>query len=673
MPTSSRISRIAVTVSLAVAVSLTACSEPAGAQGSLFPAVQLPSTPLALEPVSAWRRPRHEVIVWTYTDDARRPRLPRVIEELGARGLSIGLETDPAPFAKAGLSWYAGHAAGKGSLDLRERDLRGPWERFAADVATPWPAEAARARPHCLRSEDVRAGMMRRTLESAKRARASGAVAISLADEPSMSVRANPTDWCLCDDCVVAFRRATRDRLDGDLQALNAQWGMSYSRWDDVRPWTTTQMRRRCLPRDPEDWNLAPWMATRRFQDATFEETLRVLTDAARTAAPDVPVGVTGTQAPGAFGGFDYRRLTGVCDFLEPYDIGLALPVARDLGGARTLLAQTVFPADESRGLEKLRLWRGVARGARMSIVWSSQDAFDYPDGASPRLSAYGKRIAPELRLLSADGGLGARLAAARPLDGAVRIVVSQPSLAVRWMLDSRVDKDTWPRRFGSYEASNSSAIASRDAAWRALAQRAPRFVDARDLSEPGALDGVRLVVLPDVLCLSPDEVRALRTFAEQGGSVVADISPGGFDTEGRASKRATGESVDAVLDPRFESLADLTEKLLGPPLLRAEPAGGGVPLELALFENGTERLVVVVPLHDVEIVPDASADATLPAAGELARFSFGDGKSRTVRNERRGAVVCFAAGFEFTVPPEGGVVFSWRESDASDAPPEER
>ena len=616
----------------------------------------------------------HDVLLWTWGDDVPRPALEEGLAALGANGLSLGNGVSRARFAAQGVETYLDEAAGKGTLHLRERQWRPAWDRFFAAVADPWPGEAVRSRPACLRGPDVVASMLRGVTDAAESAagRGSGppAFAISLSDEPSMTVRANPGDWCLCHDCVLEFRRRTRERFDGDLRALNTRWGTEHGRWEDVVPWTTAAMRARCLSRDPDEWNLAPWVATRAFQDATFAETTALLSRTAQAVAPDVPTGLTGTQAPSAFGGWDYRRLAAACDFLEPYDIGLALPIARDLGGPRMLLAQTLFPSDDGDGRTSLyRFWRGVARGAQATIVWSSKDALRFPEGHDGvSLTEFGSRVAPTLREVSSDGSAAGRLARAAPLDGRVRIVVSQPSIAVRWMLDSVVDKDTWPRRFGSWEATHSTAIASRERAWRALADRSPRFVDARDLTEEGALDEVDLVVLPDVLCLSEPQLSALTRFAASGGRVVADVVPGEYDESGRANTGAARRAgLPLVVDEDFERLPELAEESLGAPpltvrMLAEEGADDAAPspIEVAHFVDGDRRLVLLVPLHDLTVTPDGSGAGTLPEHGTRVRVAFPDGRPRAVRDERTGKDLGTKAELDLHLPAEGGVILGW-------------
>ena len=622
---------------------------------ALAVATGMPGPARAAEPVE-----RHRVVLWTFDEDVLRRGFHDAVRALGADAVSVNWHRDPGPIERAELGWYADHAAAKGTLGLLEEVWRPAWDRFEAARTQAWPALDVRARPKCLRDPALLEEMAKNTERAAQRAKGR-AFALSLDDEPSAAVRANPVDWCLCDRCVAEFRDGAR-RRHATVAALNAAWGTDYRKWDEVRPWTTAAIRARAYAGPAGGWNLAPWMETRAFQDETFERALAHLARVSRAAAPGLQCGITGAQAPGAFGGWDYRRLGAVCDFLEPYDIGLALPVARDLAPPGAVIAQTVFPSGEDTCLPRWRLWRGIARGANTTIVWSSRDALKWDERGQGTPTRYGEALAAELALLSRKGGLGDRLARARPLDEGIVVVLSQPSLSVRWMLDSREDGDTWPRRFGSHEARASSAIASREAAWRALAGRGRRFVDARELTA-AALKDVRLVVLPDVLCLSDAEAAALSAFAARGGRIVADRAPGEFDELGRARRAPALAARGVDLDPGLAALGAAATAACGAPPGRAvakradgEPAPA---VELGLSRDGDALYVVAVPAWDVRTGDGGETEGQVPACDLEITFETGDGRPRGVRDERAARELGRVARWTATCDAAGGLV--WR------------
>lgn len=620
---------------------------------------------------------RHPVVLWTFDDDREAPGFVEALRGLGASAIQRRVEDDGNVARGAGLDWYADHAAKKGLLGLRDGDSKPAWERAWAERTSDWPSAAARERPSCLRSAAVIEAMRAATAANVKWAGgAAGDRAplwISLEDEPSMTVRANPADWCLCDTCVAAFRAAQEQRFGGDIAALNATWGTDYATFADVRPWTTRAIRSREIAKPPSRWNLAPWVATRVFQDASFAETVARLTDGV-----PFPVGLTGTQAPSAFGGFDYARLLPAMTFVEPYDIGLAMAICRDLperpGGAASasssrtrVLAQTIFPSADVR-IARLRMWRGIARGANASIVWSSRDALKRGAAGFER-TPYGEMLSAEIARLGGADGLGARLARCRPVDEGIAVLLSQDSVRVRWMLDSVPDGDTWMRRFGSYEAAHSTAIRSRDAAWKALAQRGRRFVAAEAVTETGvpaagAEGGARVVVAPDLIALPETVARGLTAATRGGVLVVSDVAPGAFDGEGRA--RTPGIPGMAV-DPGFVRLADAVETRLGPPILRATAVrddGGAAPvIEVGLYTDGARTYAVCVPMWDLASADDGSVAGSVPATRMRVTFTFGDGVAKPVRDEftaTAAAAVAPVATWTVSCDAADPLVWSW-------------
>ncbi|MCG3135830.1 MAG: hypothetical protein HMLKMBBP_03596 [Planctomycetes bacterium] len=574
--------------------------------------------------VAAEDRPRrgHAVVLWSFDDDAAAPGFAAAAQDLGATAVQARSDDDVARLRAAGLSWYEDHAAGKGVLGLRDDAWRPRWEKVWEARKDPWPPEDVRARPSCLRDPEVRASMASKVAAAARRAK-DGALWVSLEDEPASAVRANPLDWCLCERCCAAFRGAARKEF-ASVADLNRAWGTRFRSFDEVRPATIAETRAACYDADESEWRLGRWFATRRFQDRSFAEAVGELVAASRREAPRTPVGLTGTQFPSAFGGFDYAALAAAgMDFAEPYDAGVATAVARDLLPAASLVAQTVFPSDDLR-VSRWRMWRGIARGADASIVWSSRDALSRSGAAFAR-TPFGDALRDDLRRLSEPGGLGERLAAAATFDEGIRVVVSMPSIQARWLLDSREDGFTWPRRFGSHEAAHSTAIASRNAAWAALSGRGARFVDAGAV--PAAAKDAKLLVLPDVIAADPEAFRGI-----DAARIVADADVR-FDASGRGhAPRAAGRT-----DRGFARLAQTAEQLLGPPPLRvrlADERGKPIPCEVALRVAADRVYAICVGGWDVPSGDDGSARGGIPAARVTWTFSSGDGRTPSLRDE---------------------------------------
>ena len=182
-------------------------------------------------------------------------------------------------------------------------------------------------------------------------------------------------------------------------------------------------------------------------------------------------------------------------------------------------------------------IWRDLLRGARGLVLWDEGGGFlDAEGGPGPR----GRSLAPTFAELRE--GLAAQLIAATPRRDPVAILYSQASFRTRWLLDRRADGRPWVAMDSAAEWDDATPWRrAMEAALRTLAQAGlqPRFVSdamvAAGALRAGALDGgVRLVLLPQALALSPDAAAALRDFVAGGGVLVADAEPGRFDAHAR-------------------------------------------------------------------------------------------------------------------------------------------
>lgn len=608
-------------------------------------------------PKPAAERPAHPVVLWTFDDDLLRPDYLALVREAGADAVQSRRGHGLDAIRAAGLSWYEDHAVGKGVLALRKSDADPVWEEFWRDREVAWPSERVRSRPVSWHDPIVRAELRDRTRAAARRG-ADAALAVVLEDEPGIGIRSNPTDWDLSDARVEVFREWMRARVPV-LAALNERWGTEYADWAEVRPWTTAAIRARELPRDPDAWNLAPWMDTREFQDEDFAAVVSELVEVSQKEAEGLPVGLAGLQAPSAFGGYDYERLAPTCTFLEPYDIGLAMPICADLARPGSVIAQTVFPSPDDghrRGI--WRFWMGVLRGAELSIVWSSHDAVTR-EGMEP--TGYLRALTAEFAVLRR---VAPAIAGSEPLDQGVRILLSQPSVRVRWMRDSVVDGNTWPRRFGSYEAQHSTAITQREAAWGALVRHEAGFIGTRQLAA-GLSDDVKLLVLPDALALSDAEIASVRAAVEAGTTVVLDGEAGRYDEAGRARDEpalCAGEGI--VVDPGFHRLGPLAAELIdGPVEVVAYRTGTEerVDVELRHRVLGDRRLLVAAPRWQARVRADGSSEGAIPD-GEWTLVVRPRSKRVTEARDLGQDRALTGERWVLTAPTARAIVVRWRE-----------
>ena len=144
-----------------------------------------------------------------------------------------------------------------------------------------------------------------------------------LRDEPSLGSFVSPMDYCFCPYTLRAFREWLHSQYSS-LASLNAEWNTAFSRWDDVVPLTTFEIkdRERASLSAGRPENYAAWADHRAFMDHSFAKALDRMRSIIHGKDPDTPVGIAGVQMPSAWGGYDLWQLSQAVDWMEPYDAG---------------------------------------------------------------------------------------------------------------------------------------------------------------------------------------------------------------------------------------------------------------------------------------------------------------------------------------------------------------
>ncbi len=498
------------------------------------------------------------------------------IRDLGFTAVALSRGVDPAPARAAGLQHYVDQVAGKGILELRDAAWQPLFERYLATRE-----ESLLARPTCLADPAVLAQLgaeVRRGLGGAGRA-----LGASLGDEASATRRSNPLDICASPTFVTAFRAALAARSGGDVAALNRRWGTSYPDFGAVEPWTTEQIRARELVGPGWPSNLAPWNDQLAFCDRLFAEAVAVAARAAEEARPGLPVGLTGMQAPTAFGGHDVAALMPSMGFYEAYDLVGLRDLCRAWSRPGALEVATLFGCAPDEVDVRLRGELGslLAHGLDGVIVYQGRDVC----GADGVPTEYGQRVAEAFERLAPVMDLCAARVEAR--DPGVLLVESRPSVRAHWMLDSWEDGRTWPKRLSSYEARHGTSSQARQS-WVEILDDlgvTPDFVDAGGLVERLRTSPPAILILPAVLALSDADAASIRAFVRGGGHVLADHGTGVYDADLRL--RDAG-ALDALFGIRRRSL------LRDDAAVRNASVGRGVRLRtgVGLAEPATEGVL---------------------------------------------------------------------------------
>ncbi|MGO8696784.1 MAG: beta-galactosidase [Limisphaerales bacterium] len=530
--------------------------------------------PLAMEGADAssqlrpWRD--YHVIMWVgdsaYKEPAKMPLFFQRLREMGVDTAMVFADGDPQPLLDNHFAYYVENLVNKGLCLKFSSNVR-DWDKFVTQWSQSGRPESALTRDYCLEDPAWRGWARERMQQGARKNKANHPLAYNIRDELSVTYSANPFDYDFNPIALAAFRDWLRAQYH-DLAGLNAEWETQFKSWDEVKPFTTDQIKNRmasgdAIPRgqpdwqalealkydavtarkNPTRWNLSPWADFRTFQDISLANTLADLRDAAHGVDPQTPVGIEGAQMPSAFGGYDLWRLSQALDWVEPYDIGDSREIFGSFMPGKQILT-TVFESDT--GHASRRLWHLLLGGDRACIIWWSEDCIDWksPDYA---LTPKAKALVPVLKELR--GPLAQLFLRAEPVRDPVFIHYSQASVQVDWLLESTVDGSTWLRRFSSFEGENNRQARVRDGWLKAFQDLgfAPEFVSSEQI-ESGRLKSLSsaVLVLPSSYALSGREASEITAFLDHpsgnktsGRAVFCDGVPGAFDEHGKL--RETG------------------------------------------------------------------------------------------------------------------------------------
>jgi hypothetical protein len=505
----------------------------------------------------------YHAIMWIGDSAYKRPeKIPLFFQRLREMGIDTGMvsgDANPRTLLDNNFPYYVENMVNRG-LCLKWNSKVRDWDKFVTQWRKDGSPDSALVRDYCLDDPQWRAWAKQQMQSIARKNAPHAPLGYDIRDELSTTISANPFDYDFSPLALAKFREWLKGQYK-DLAALNAGWETKFASWDEVRPFTTDQIKNRmasgdAIPRGKPDWqavqrvkldpasaeknrtrwNFSPWCDFRTYMDISLAGTLNDLRLAAREIDPQTPVGIEGTQMPHAFGGYDLWRLSQVLDWIEPYDIGNSREIFGSFMPGKTFVT-TVFEKDTPHASR--RLWHLLLEGDRGAIVWWSEDCIDWKSD-DYALTPKAKALAPVFQELKSP--VAQLFLRAQPERDPIFLLYSQPSIQVNWLLESTVDGSTWLRRFSSYESSHNVAAKKRNG-WLKLFQDlgySPQFLAADTLSftfnpqVPGAV-----MVLSEARALSHPQAHAVAMLLDRppgstGNVIFSDTPPAMFNEHGR-------------------------------------------------------------------------------------------------------------------------------------------
>ena len=542
----------------------------------------------------AWAWDDYQIIQWQQRDTPVYAALKRLgvtgaMVTANRDGTGVPVERQYAPMLAAGLPWYVENIA---------TDFYSAYHRWFTDRPVNWLFNAAQRRFQ-QDSDDVtvfwrdpsfadpvwQKRIRDRLIATVHEQQRYHPLYYDLGDETGIADLTAFFDFDLSQGSLEGMRVWLRERY-GSLAALNDEWGTHFVRWEDVQPETTRQAMRRT------DDNFAAWSDFKAWMDVAFARALRMGTDAVHEADPSALAALEGVQIPG-WGGYDYSLLVHAVDVMEADD----LPLAHALN-PRLITVTTSFRGGP-QGIH--RVWRDLLAGSHGLVIWDPRKDVVRDDTT---LGERGQALAATFAELRA--GIGKLLIASEPRFDPVAIFYSPASFRIQWMLEREPQGDEWMTRRSETELESNAA---RDAMWAYEHAVTHLGLQPAYVASLGDLQrrGIKTLILPHAIALSPDDARTVREFAASGGLVIADVQPGLFDEHGRRQPQP-------LLDPGVLHIiapGELTAASLGvAPLVRIEAPNADVTSHA--WQHGSEVIIGV----QRDFAPDAADEAvvlTLP------------------------------------------------------------
>ncbi len=625
-----------------VAAILTACCA-AGLSAGEGPAInparnglaQWQEPPKVVSPYAAdWGD--YRALLWHEPSGIDRAKWPLFFQRLREMNFIGGMaysDNDPTPWAEARLPYYRTNICNL--LYIRNKS----YGKKLSALKKSRTHELLHRDPS-LEDPETLAGELRRCETISAMDKATRPLAYDLRDEASYTAFAAPVEFDFSPVSLAAFREWLKTQY-ADLAALNRQWETDFASWDAAMPFTVNETRERELKR-LERCNLSPLADHRAYNDFIWCKTLRAYAAKIHENDPGAPVGISGTQMPSAWGGFNFDLLGKTLTWVEHYDDCGSREIIRGLFPEHTPAIAATSHANTTD--DTLRMWYNLLHGDAGGLVWPFKGNDLALGSLLAEMRTDGWPLTPRGRNIAATFaearcGLAPLLRAGRFQTDPVAILYHQPSIRADWFFEVKRDAASWVHRSSSFESEHNYMATGRVGMHKLLEDLGYQYAYARPddlLGDALAARGIRVLILPRNLCLSDAEAAGLRRFVEGGGVLLTDLMAGRMDEHCRVRSADGLKAVNDLLG--VERAAFAFQEETKPEAKGSGYEGGyGTALKLAMLDDfgplkkGQSVEIQGFQEPGLKAAKGAIAHATSPAGDALIVRALGKGKVVTL------------------------------------------
>jgi len=427
------------------------------------------------------------------------------------RQVRAGFQIMPIGVAYGAIS--LGHTAPKGKMSFKEQKKNYDKTHDKKFLE----------RPICLNSEADLASNAERLREIGEYCGWLGPIGYNLGDEMSTTHYVTAFDYDFRPEALAAFREWLREQY-GSLAALNQEWDTSFASWAEVMPLTTFEVKGR--------GNYAPWADHRAFMDDSLAKFIRWTCDRLREGDPRATVGLSGSQAAEAYGGYNWWTLSHTLDFFVSYTHQNTGVMHRSFGP--DVPRATAYAYAHNPGMRH-RLWWLLLQGNFAGTNFTYRFLF-YPDLTPTPSMAQSAEVVREFQ-----GGVAKLLRnCARVSD----IGIHYSHASIRGAFISGAATPFRVNRMGWIQAAEDLGFQC-------------EFL-ARPQLESGELAkrGYRAFILPYSVAISAPEAEALRRYVEGGGLLIADAKTGLMDEHCKTLAKGRPDGVFGITRAKIDPMA---------------------------------------------------------------------------------------------------------------------
>ena len=163
------------------------------------------------------------------------------LREMGINTAMVHGDGDIKPILDNKFPYYVENMVNRG-LCLKFSSKVTDWDKFVTDWVRNGRPESALVRDYCLDSTEWQSWARKEIQQLARKNRDRNPVAYNIRDELSTTISANPFDYDFNPIALSGFRSWLKTQY-ADVAALNAEWETKFRDWDEVKPFTTDEIK----------------------------------------------------------------------------------------------------------------------------------------------------------------------------------------------------------------------------------------------------------------------------------------------------------------------------------------------------------------------------------------------------------------------------------------------